>query len=59
MSFLIREADRNGNVANSVETEEILTFKDDEGMINICSFIELRESIPLLWKQEPNMELNT
>ena len=58
MRFLIRGADRNGNVANSVETEEILTFKDDEGMINICSFIELRGSIPLLWKQEPNMELN-
>ena len=58
MRFLIRGADGNGNVANSVETEEILTFKDDEGIINICSFIELRGSIPLLWKQEPSMQLN-
>ena len=58
MRFLIRGADNNGNVANTVETEEIITFKDDEGNINIYSFIEIRGSIPLLWKQEPNMQLN-
>ena len=58
MRFLVRGADNNGNVANSVETEEIITYKDDEGNINICSFIELRGSIPLLWKQEPNFKLN-
>ena len=58
MRFLIRGADDNGNVANSVETEEILTYRDDEGNINICSFIELRGSIPLIWTQEPNLQLN-
>ena len=58
MRFLIRGADSNGNVANSVETEEIITFKDKEGKINICSFIEIRGSIPLIWEQEPNLELN-
>ena len=58
MRFLIRGADNNGNVANTVETEEIITFKDDEGNINIYSFIEIRGSIPLIWKQEPNMQLN-
>ena len=58
MRFLIRGADSNGNVANSVETEEILFFKDNEENINICSFIELRGSIPLLWTQEPSFQLN-
>ena len=58
MRFLIRGADDNGNVANTVETEEILTYRDDEGNVNICSFIELRGSIPLIWTQEPNLQLN-
>ena len=58
MRFLIRGADSNGNVANSVETEEILIFKDNEDNVNICSFIELRGSIPLLWTQEPSFQLN-
>ena len=58
MRFLIRGADKSGMVANTVETEEILIYKDDEGNKNICSFIELRGSIPLLWTQEPNLQLN-
>ena len=58
MRFLIRGADTNGNVANSVESEEIITYKDKEGKINICSFIEVRGSIPLIWDQEPNLQLN-
>ena len=58
MRFLIRGADSNGNVANTVETEEIVVFKDGEGNVNMCSFIQLRGSIPLLWKQEPNLQLN-
>ena len=58
MRFLIRGADDNGNVANSVETEELVIFLDGEGNVNICSFIELRGSIPLLWKQEPSLQLN-
>ena len=58
MRFLIRGADSNGNVANSVESEEIITFRDNEGKVNICSFIEIRGSIPLMWEQEPNFQLN-
>ena len=58
MRFLIRGADSNGNVANSVETEEIITFKDKDGNINICSFLEIRGSIPIIWEQEPNFRLN-
>ena len=51
MRFLIRGADINGNVANIVETEEILTFKDNERNINIYNFLEIRGSIPLIWIQ--------
>ena len=58
MRFLIRGADSKGKVANSVETEEILTYKDNEECINICSFIQIRGSIPIIWTQEPNMQLN-
>ena len=58
MRFLIRGADENGNVANTVETEELVTYKDKEGNINICSFIQIRGSIPIIWKQEPNLQLN-
>ena len=58
MRFLIRGADENGNVANTVETEELVTYKDKEGYLNICSFIQIRGSIPIIWKQEPNLQLN-
>ena len=58
MRFLIRGADENGNVANTVETEELVTYKDKEGYVNICSFIQIRGSIPIIWKQEPNLQLN-
>jgi len=58
MRFLIRGADENGNVANTVETEELVTYKDNEGYFNICSFIQIRGSIPIIWKQEPNLQLN-
>ena len=46
MRFLIRGADENGNVANIVETEELVTYKDNEGYINICSFTQIRGSNP-------------
>ena len=58
MRFLVRGADTNGNVANTVETEELLIYKDSKNNINICSFIQLRGSIPLLWTQEPCFQLN-
>ena len=57
MRFLIRGADKEGNVANSVEIEEILLSKhDDKNIIN--SYVQLRGSIPFLWTQEPNMTRN-
>lgn len=57
MRFLIRGADNNGNVANCVEVEEILIYKE-EGNIIVNSFVQMRGSIPFLWTQEPTIQLN-
>jgi hypothetical protein len=59
MRFLVRGSDKSGRTANFVETEEIIcTRVDQEGKINVMSYHQLRGSIPLQWKQEPNLELN-
>lgn len=57
MRFLIRGADTNGNVANFVETEELL-FLNDGKETNILSFIQIKGSVPLIWSQEPSLQLN-
>ena len=57
MRFLIRGADHKGNVANCVEIEEILIYKEKDNII-INSFVQLRGSIPLIWTQEPTVKLN-
>lgn len=56
--FLIRGADNEGRVANSSENEEIVIYKDKDNNINIASFMQIRGSIPLQWKQEPSLQLN-
>ena len=56
--LLIRGSDSSGHVANSSENEEIIIFKDQEGKINIVSFVQIRGSIPLMWTQEPSLNLN-
>ena len=59
MRFHIRGADSNGNVANYVETETILFNVDTTtNKQHILSFCQVRGSIPLLWTQEPNLQLN-
>ena len=45
-------------MANSSENEEIIIFKDQEGSINLVSFVQIRGSIPLMWTQEPSLNLN-
>lgn len=45
-----RGIDDNGNVSNFVETEQILMVDDD-----LCSFVQLRGSIPLFWRQNINI----
>ena len=57
MRFLIRGADTEGNIANCVEIEEILVYKENDN-IKINSFVQIRGSIPLLWTQEPTVKLN-
>jgi hypothetical protein len=49
--FNIRGADLQGNVANFVETEQFLC---SDGII--CSFLQVRGSIPLLWSQYANLK---
>lgn len=57
MRFLIRGSDINGNVANFVETEELLYFNDGKET-NILSFVQIKGSVPLIWSQEPSLQLN-
>ncbi|XP_044746313.1 phosphatidylinositol-3-phosphatase SAC1-A [Coccinella septempunctata] len=45
-----RGVDRDGNVANFVETEQIIDFRNDR-----ASFVQIRGSIPLFWNQLPDL----
>ncbi|KAJ8912853.1 hypothetical protein NQ315_007985 [Exocentrus adspersus] len=45
-----RGVDREGNVANFVETEQIVEFQGDK-----ASFVQVRGSIPLFWHQSPDL----
>lgn len=45
-----RGVDRDGNVANFVETEQIVEFQGDR-----ASFVQVRGSIPLFWHQNPDL----
>ncbi|GLI62382.1 hypothetical protein VaNZ11_005001 [Volvox africanus] len=47
-----RGSDSAGNVANFVETEEMLLTPAGD----LASFVEVRGSIPLLWTQLPNIK---
>lgn len=47
--FNVRGSDNDGNVANFVETEQLILF----GTGTISSFLQIRGSIPLLWDQSP------
>ena len=47
-----------GTVANFVETEQILELKPHNSSKApvVCSFVQIRGSIPLLWSQIPNVK---
>ncbi|XP_069774147.1 phosphatidylinositide phosphatase SAC2-like isoform X5 [Narcine bancroftii] len=47
MRYKCRGIDSNGNVANYVETEQLIFSGDD-----IMSFVQVRGSVPLFWSQE-------
>lgn len=42
-----RGLDDEGNVANYVETEQIICYKN-----NVYSFVQIRGSVPLFWQQK-------
>ena len=57
--LLIRGADKEGNIANSCENEEIVLYKPrNKEEIHLASFVQIRGSIPLIWTQEPSLQLN-
>ncbi|CAG9860329.1 unnamed protein product [Phyllotreta striolata] len=45
-----RGLDKEGNVANFVETEQIVEYQGDR-----ASFVQIRGSIPLFWQQDPDL----
>ncbi|KAJ3333263.1 hypothetical protein HDU76_009921 [Blyttiomyces sp. JEL0837] len=47
-----RGADHDGNVANFVETEMVISA-ESLGITHYAAFVQIRGSIPLLWKQVP------
>ncbi|BFZ13223.1 hypothetical protein BsWGS_16262 [Bradybaena similaris] len=49
--FNVRGVDLQGQVANFVETEQIVEF---EG--KACSFVQTRGSIPIFWSQKANLK---
>jgi len=55
MRFMCRGADIDGNVANFVETEQILTINRGDG-IDIYSHMQIRGSIPFFWAQKPSIK---
>ena len=55
MKYFNRGIDENGNTANYVESEQIIVYKNEEKIYNICSYLQLRGSIPLFWSQYPDL----
>jgi hypothetical protein len=47
-----RGADAEANVANFVESEQIVEFDDG----SLSSFVQVRGSIPIMWSQTPNLK---
>ncbi|KAJ2412358.1 hypothetical protein H4218_000699 [Coemansia sp. IMI 209128] len=54
MRYERRGANEQGNVANFVETEQILTVATSGQQAHYASFVQTRGSIPFFWKQPPN-----
>ncbi|SBT79603.1 inositol-polyphosphate 5-phosphatase, putative [Plasmodium malariae] len=52
--FWCRGGNDKGDVANFVETEQIVICKNKE-RTNVFSYILVRGSIPVLWKQQPTL----
>ncbi|KAL4939733.1 hypothetical protein BDV06DRAFT_32143 [Aspergillus oleicola] len=53
LRYLRRGVDDDGNTANTVETEQILSVPDWDPCHNVHSYLQLRGSIPLYFSQSP------
>ena len=53
LRYLRRGVDDDGNTANTVETEQILSSPDWDPSHNVYSYLQLRGSIPLYFSQSP------
>lgn len=49
--FNVRGADENGNVANFVESEQLVSYSN-----LIYSYVQIRGSMPMFWTQKPNLK---
>jgi len=49
--LFMRGVDSEGQVANYVETEQIVEYQGEK-----CSFVQTRGSIPIFWSQLPNIK---
>ncbi|XP_063441081.1 phosphatidylinositol-3-phosphatase SAC1-like [Mytilus trossulus] len=49
--FWVRGIDTEGQVANFVETEQIVEYEKVR-----CSYVQTRGSIPIFWSQRPNLK---
>ena len=54
--FIVRGLDREGNAANFVETEQIITVYDQG--LRVAALVQTRGSIPVIWSQKPNLKYN-
>ena len=55
MRFISRGSDAAGNVSNFAETEQILSFANDDSY-DVYTYLQTRGSIPMVWKQTPNLK---
>ncbi|KAJ9070300.1 hypothetical protein DSO57_1009392 [Entomophthora muscae] len=53
MRYQRRGVNDAGHVANFVETEQILELQREGEECHVCSFVQVRGSIPLFWSQSP------
>jgi hypothetical protein len=52
--FVSRGTDSMGNVSNFAETEQIISFMNEDHF-DVYTYLQTRGSIPIVWKQTPNM----
>lgn len=54
--FITRGLDYDGFAANYVETEHIVVKWNEQGSMQVASFVQVRGSIPSMWSMKPNLK---